>query len=277
MASMGGGHVHETAVPETTEWQDILRATGVIPPSAASAAADAAAVLEAAADVAAAALDAPEARLARASLAELDEAAEEEGGDRGAIESFRRARIAALKAAAARNRFGRVYPLSRADFVREVTDASKAAASGGGSAAEAAAAGDGTWVVVLLYKSSIESSRLLESLLPRLADAHPATKFMQIVADQCIDGFPDRNVPALLLYFGGECREQIYGLSSLGGMRASAATVEWVLARHGALATELEEDPRKALESGGSGGLLAARGGGGGRRRGGGEEEEDDD
>lgn len=97
---MGGGYVHTSAVPETTEWQDILRAKGVIPPSAASLAADADAVLQAAADVAAAALDAPDARLARASLAELDEAAEEEGGDRGAIEAFRRARIAALKAAA---------------------------------------------------------------------------------------------------------------------------------------------------------------------------------
>ena len=82
-------------------------------------------------------------------------------------------------------------------------------------------------------------------------------------------------MPALLLYHGGECKEQIFGVSAFGGMRATAATVEWVLARAGAVETELEEDPRRALESGG--GLLAGRGAAGGRRRGGGSDDDDDD
>jgi hypothetical protein len=72
-----------------------------------------------------------------------------------------------------------VYPLSRDDFTREVTDASKEGE---------------TAVVVLLYKSGIPESRLLEELMPRVADKHKYTKFMKIVADQCIEGYPDRCV-----------------------------------------------------------------------------------
>jgi hypothetical protein len=74
-----------------------------------------------------------------------------------------------------------VYPLSRDDFTREVTDASKEGE---------------TAVVVLLYKSGIPESRLLEELMPRVADKHKSTKFMKIVADQCIEGYPDRCVLA---------------------------------------------------------------------------------
>ena len=63
------------------------------------------------------------------------------GGDAGG--GCRARRIAELRARAARSRFGDLYPLVRADFVAEVTEASKSA-----------------WVVVLLYQTRYASSNL---------------------------------------------------------------------------------------------------------------------
>jgi len=81
-------------------------------------------------------------------------------------------------------------------------------------------------------------------------------------------------VPTLLLYHGGEMRQQIVGLGSLGGQRLTPECVEWVLARHGAVTSELDEDPRKRLERGGGGGAAGRLGGRGGGRAG--EEDEED-
>ena len=279
MSNMGSSHV--TTAPEgtTTEWQDILRAKGIIAPAAPTERERRAAissVLEAAAEAAELARD----KLGEASVAELDEmaAGDDADGERSRVEEYRAARLRALRAAAAAQRFGRLLPLSRGDFVREVTEASKeGGAAGAGTAAAAGAGSGGTWVVVLLYKPGIDASRKLEEVLPRLADRHRATKFMQIIADQCIENFPDRNVPALLLYFDGVCTEQLIGLAQFGGARVTADAVEWVLAQKGAVQTELEEDPRKKLNAASSGGGIFAGRAGAGRRRRGDDDDEDDD
>lgn len=58
------------------------------------------------------------------------------------------------------------------------------------------------------------------------------------------------------------------------------AAVEWVLASHGAIKTDLEEDPRKALVAGGGGTFaarVAAATGGSGRGRFAGAGSDDDD
>ena len=282
MSNMGSSHVTEGS-GETTEWQDILRAKGIIAPAAPTERERRAAIsdaLEKAAEAAEAARD----KLAEASLEELDDlaAGDDEAGERGRLEAYRAARLRALREAAAAQKFGRVYPLSRAEFVREVTDASKSGsatgpsvdagddADGGGNSGSST----GTWVVVLLYKPGLESSRRMEELFPRLADRHRATKFMQIIADQCIEGFPDRNVPALLVYHGGVCRQQLIGAGQFGGARMTVDTIEWVLSRHGAVKTELEDDPRIKFETAGGGGIFTRAGAG--RRRGGDDDDDDD-
>jgi hypothetical protein len=104
----------------------------------------------------------------------------------------------------------------------------------------------------------------------------------------------------MLLYKDGECRQQLVGAAQYGGVRLNkssacatqrgskglrvrsrsrtppppplsrvrAAAVEWVLSGHGVLATDLDEDPRKALPGGGVGtrfgGSVGGGGGGGG-------------
>jgi hypothetical protein len=67
-----------------------------------------------------------------------------------------------------------------------------------------------------------------------------------MTADACIEGYPDRNVPTLLLYHDGSLQSQIVGLAEFGGPRVTKDTVEWVLSRKGVCETEIEDDPRSA-------------------------------
>ena len=120
-----------------------------------------------------------------------------------------------------------LYSLSRPDFITEVTEASRESA-----------------VVLLLYRDSIPDSLALTAILRTLAAAHPATKFMRIISDQCIEGFPDSKVPTMFVYRGGEVVANIVGVATLGGKRPTVEAVEWVLGKAGALTCELEADPR---------------------------------
>lgn len=136
---------------------------------------------------------------------------QDEYADSRALEVYRRRRVEQLRLTALRNRFGRVYPLRRDEFSREVTEAScegmpekdkakgrggaggrgdeddeaaegyaaagsRAASSvGGGAGSAAAPAGEGeggVYVVVLLYKAGIPDSRLMEDLFARVAEKH---------------------------------------------------------------------------------------------------------
>lgn len=135
-------------------------------------------------------------------VAELDELEEDDAGygDSRLLDAYRQKRLAEMKALAAKNKFGDIYPLVRADFVREVTDASKE-----------------VWVIVFLYQDHVMDSKLLARVLPSVARKHRAAKFMSIRADACIENYPDRNVPTLLLYHDGACQTQIIGLGELGG------------------------------------------------------------
>ncbi len=53
----------------------------------------------------------------------------------------------------------------------------------------------------------------LDALAPRF----PATKFLRIVSTDCIPGYPDGNLPTVLLYHGGKCLTTLVGLMPYGG------------------------------------------------------------
>ncbi|RYG57475.1 hypothetical protein EON66_00295 [archaeon] len=57
--------------------------------------------------------------------------------------------------------------ISRAEFVREVSEASKE-----------------VWVVVLLYKGGIVDSRLLEQIMPRVRNIHAAPPRFQVMSSR---------------------------------------------------------------------------------------------
>lgn len=122
----------------------------------------------------------------------LDE--DEDALPNSVLERYRAERLADLRSRNTRARFGEILPITKSDYTREVTEASR------GDGRDS----NGLGVVCFLYKarptvrkttpdarqdSEIES-RLLGMLLKTLAARYPATKFCSIVADMCIEGYP---------------------------------------------------------------------------------------
>lgn len=66
------------------------------------------------------------------------------------------------------------------------------------------------WVVIHLYQPSIEHCTLLNSLLGRIAEQQPYVKFIKIVANKCIENFPDINCPAVIFYRNGKMASFLY-------------------------------------------------------------------
>ncbi|KIP10289.1 hypothetical protein PHLGIDRAFT_65912, partial [Phlebiopsis gigantea 11061_1 CR5-6] len=100
-------------------------------------------------------------------------------------------------------RFGRVYPIGRDDYTREVTEASKIDND------DADMSGKGTGVVCFLYKDGIPRSDLAFEHVRILAQRHPHTKFVSIVGDKCIPNLPDTRLPMFIIYRKGEVLNQI--------------------------------------------------------------------
>lgn len=100
-----------------------------------------------------------------------------------------------------RSRFGRVYPIGREDYTREVTEASKVAVLDD--------PGRGTGVVCLLYKDGLPRSERTFEHIKVLAQRHPKTKFVSIVGDKCIPDLPESRQPMLIIYRDGEIQNQI--------------------------------------------------------------------
>lgn len=174
------------------------------------------------------------------------------------LQEIRSQRLAELRAKQRRARFGRVYPISKPDYKREVTEASaepydgtaasadsvhQAAEEGQNTATSTAAGANparpkGTPVVCLLYNSHAES-QLLRGYLHELAAKYPASKFVDIPGTQAIEGYPDRNMPTLLIYIGGQMHRQIVGLTrpeiGLSGVTTKLADIELLLAATGAV------------------------------------------
>lgn len=165
----------------------------------------------------------------QASVADLDEELEIADDDEERIlQRLRQQRMQELARASKKARFGRVYPISRPDYTREVTEASKQLGpdTSNDSGIDTQQGPAGTGVVCFLYHPSMDTSKLLAGYLDTLAEKYPSTKFVSIVGSQCIPNYPDHNLPTLLIYRSGELRRQIVGLRpeiGLDGMRTKLA------------------------------------------------------
>ncbi|KAK3812269.1 MAG: putative viral IAP-associated factor [Benniella sp.] len=199
---------------EDTEWNDILRAKGIIPQKEPE-------ITEA--DIIDMIDDALAEREAKAlqqkTVDELDELLEEgdEEEERVLLE-YRQQRLNAIKQEMSENKFGDIQHIYKTDFVREVSDASK-----------------DVWVVVYLYKDSLPICKLMSAHLATVAARNKATKFVKIIGDQCIPNYPDRNLPTLLIYGEGDMKAQLVGADQLGGMNLKPADIESYLGRIGAI------------------------------------------
>lgn len=128
------------------------------------------------------------------------------------LEDYRKKRLAEMRAAARVARFGSVVPISGSDFVREVSQAP-----------------NDVWVVVLLYKDSIPECGLLLQCLEELAKRYPATKFVKIISTDCIPNYPDRNVPTILVYNNSAVKATYVGLHHFGGRKCTPESVALAL------------------------------------------------
>ena len=102
--------------------------------------------------------------------------------------------------------YGQVYHLQKPDYARDVTEASKSA-----------------YVLVHLASSMSNDgeSRLLTSIWQDLAVTFSNIKFCEIQGDMCIEGYPEKNCPTILVYHDGDIVKQMVTLKELNGPRTA--------------------------------------------------------
>jgi hypothetical protein len=104
--------------------------------------------------------------------------------------------------------FNQVYPLQKPDYARDVTEASKS-----------------SFVLVHLTSSlgNNTESLLLTNLWRQLARKFEDVKFCEIRGDMCIEGYPDKNCPTILVYHNEDIVKQVVTLKEL---RAKETRIE---------------------------------------------------
>ncbi|KUJ13778.1 putative Phosducin-like protein 2, partial [Mollisia scopiformis] len=195
-----------------TEWNDILRKHGVIPekpPSPTPLIEEA--ILEGR-------RLAHENRLEGKDLDELDELEDLE--DENFLEAYRQQRVQELASLTKKAVHGTVYPISKPDYSKEVTDASQ-----NGPVLVNLTSGLGT---------NIES-RVLTELWRTAAREYGEVKFCEIRGDMAIEGYPDRNCPTILVYHKGDIVKQVVTLMTMSGVRIGMPEIDKLLVEVGAV------------------------------------------
>ncbi|KAK8869456.1 hypothetical protein IAR55_000020 [Kwoniella newhampshirensis] len=222
---------------EDTEFNDALRAHGILPPKPPSRSPspdiphithdDAVRAIAATADA--------------DQLVTLLEGDNLDSDDERMFEDYRRKRLGEMKKEEKKGRYGSMEPLGREDFVKEVTEGSKfdpdvepdAQKGDEDDEDEEEVQGKGrlkgTGVVVYLFKDSVPLSQHLRPLLRQLAAVHPSTKFLSIPAGLCIPNYPDKNVPTLLIYRNGDMVGNVVAGMGLKGMKTTVRDLEGLL------------------------------------------------
>jgi hypothetical protein len=115
--------------------------------------------------------------------------------------------MAELATTTAASVYNQVYHLQKPEYSRDVTEASQTA-----------------WVLVLLTSSqgTNTESRVLVEIWRELAQRFGDVKFCQMRADLCIEGYPDKNTPTVLVYKDGDIKKQLVTLRELNGVRTNA-------------------------------------------------------
>ncbi|KAK2734919.1 hypothetical protein FQN57_001416 [Myotisia sp. PD_48] len=197
---------------EDTEWNDILRKHGVIPEKPPSPTP----IIEEA--ILAARQREHDNRLEDKTLDELDALEDEE--DEEFLEQYRQKRMAELNRIQKVSIHNQVYPLQKPDYSRDVTDASS------------------QYYVLVHLTSSMGNnveSRVLGDIWNQLAAKYGEVKFCKIRADMCIEGYPERNTPTILIYKDGDIKRQIVTLRELNGPKTRVEDLEKILVSVGAV------------------------------------------
>lgn len=157
-------------------------------------------------------------RLEGKDLDELD--ALEDLEDENFLEQYRQQRVQELASLTKRAVYGTVYPISKPDYSREVTEASN-----NGPVLVNLTSGLGTNV----------ESRVLTELWRQAAREYGEVKFCEIRGDMAIEGYPDRNCPTILVYDKGDIVKQVVTLMTMGGVRIGMEEIDALLIEIGAV------------------------------------------
>ncbi|OAQ98450.1 hypothetical protein LLEC1_02878 [Akanthomyces lecanii] len=195
-----------------TEWNDILRKHGVIPEKPPSPTP----MIEEA--IVEGRRLAHENRLEGKDLDELDELEDEE--EDAFLEAYRNKRMAEINKLQKKSIHGSVYPISKPDYQREVTDASEKEA---------------VFVNLTSSMGTNVESRVLSELWRQAAQEYGDIKFCEIRANQAIENYPDRNCPTILVYSKGDIVKQVVTLMTIGGVRATMRSIDDMLVEVGAV------------------------------------------
>ncbi|KAJ7148383.1 hypothetical protein O6H91_04G072500 [Diphasiastrum complanatum] len=141
------------------------------------------------------------------------------------LEEYRKKRLAELKEISKKARYGSVLPISGSDFVREVSQAPS-----------------DVWVVVHLYKDGVAECGILGRCFDELATKYPGTKFVKIVSTECIPNYPDFNLPTVLIYNNTNVKATLVGLHHFGGRRCTPEDVAFTLCQVGPVLIGSEDD-----------------------------------
>lgn len=212
---------------EDTEWNDILRAKGIIPDKPKEKEIDEDEIIAMMEKTIKQKSGAKE--LEDMTLDELDELEDEE--EERILEQYKRARMAEIKALQAKSRFGDVRDISAEDYVNEVNKA-----------------GEGIYVVLHLYKQGIPLCALINQYLTNLAIRYPTVKFLRSISTTCIPNYPDHNLPTIFVYHEGEMKAQLAGPHNFRGMNMTADEFEYLIGKTGAIKTDITSDPRPKVK-----------------------------
>ncbi|XP_014273239.1 viral IAP-associated factor homolog [Halyomorpha halys] len=208
---------------EDTEWNDILRSKGILPPKEKEITEDE--IVNLVEQTIKEKQSKEEKRLEDCSFDELDLLEDEE--DERVLLEYKNKRLAEIKAYMQKAKYGQVSEISGQDYVNEVNKA-----------------GEGIWVILHLYKTGIPLCSLLNLHLSELARKFPTVKFLKSISTTCIPNFPDKNLPTIFIYFEGEMKKQFIGPQEFRREDITCEELEWMLGKTGAIQTEIEEDPR---------------------------------
>merc|ERR1719474_2357515 len=209
---------------EDTEWNDVLRAKGILPPKEKKDITedDIVSMLE----------DTIQKKsgvksLDEMDLDELDELEEEEK----ILLQMRQQRIAEMKARMSKAKFGDVREITAVDYVQEVNKA-----------------GEGIMVVLHLYQQGVPLCALINQYMTRLASKFPETKFLRAISKTCIPNYPDKNLPTIFVYYEGGMKGQMVGPLEFRGMNLTEEEFEYLLGKTGAIPTVIKDDPKPKVK-----------------------------
>ncbi|XP_075356611.1 phosducin-like protein 2 [Mycteria americana] len=207
---------------EDTEWNDILRDFGILPPKD-----------EIEETVLHLQREAEVKPYERMNLEELKEAEDDfDEADRKAIEIYRQQRLQEWKCLQRMQKYGELREICGEQYVKEVTNAP-----------------EDVWVIIHLYRSSTPMCLLVNEHLSLLARKFPEVKFLKATVNSCIQNYYDRYLPTILVYKTGEIKGRFIGVAECGGIYLKVEELEWKLAEVGAIETDLEENPKKDITS----------------------------